>query len=89
MSDNNNTKNLLSPVRVGAYELPNRMVMAPLTRSRAGAGLAPTEMNATYYAQRASAGLIVTEATHITTQGIGYPHTPASGRPSRSRVGAR
>lgn len=82
MSDNE-TKNLLSPVRVGAYELPNRMVMAPLTRSRAGAGLAPTEMNATYYAQRASAGLIVTEATHITAQGIGYPFTPGIGTPEQ------
>ncbi|GAC1446186.1 MAG: alkene reductase [Pyrinomonadaceae bacterium] len=70
---------LLSTVRLGAYELPNRMVMSPLTRSRAGKGLAPTEMNATYYRQRASAGLIITEATHITLQGIGYPFTPGIG----------
>lgn len=82
MSDTE-TKNLLSPVRVGAYELPNRIVMAPLTRSRAGAGLAPTKMNATYYAQRASAGLIITEATHITAQGIGYPFTPGIGTPEQ------
>lgn len=80
---NQNTKknpdggiNLLSPFRLGAYELPNRMVMSPLTRSRAGEGLAPTEMNVTYYRQRASAGLIVTEATFVTPQGIGYPFTP-------------
>ena len=74
--DKKENVNLLSPVRVGAYELPNRMVMSPLTRSRAGAGLAPTEMNATYYRQRASAGLIVTEATFVSSQGIGYPYTP-------------
>ena len=69
-------KNLFTPVKVGAYELPHRIVMSPLTRSRAGAGLAPTEMNATYYAQRASAALIITEATQVTAQGIGYPSTP-------------
>jgi len=52
------------------------MVMAPLTRCRAGDGLAPTALNATYYAQRASAGLIISEATQISPQGIGYPGTP-------------
>jgi N-ethylmaleimide reductase len=70
------SKNLFTPVKVGPYELPHRIVMSPLTRSRAGAGLAPTEMNATYYAQRASAALIITEATQVTPQGIGYPSTP-------------
>lgn len=75
--------NLLSPVRLGAYELPNRMVMSPLTRSRAGAGLAPTALNATYYRQRASAGLIITEATHVTPQGVGYPFTPGVGTPEQ------
>jgi N-ethylmaleimide reductase len=76
-------KNLLTPVKVGAYELPHRIVMSPLTRSRAGAGLAPTEMNVTYYAQRASAALIVTEATHVTPQGIGYTNTPGIGTPEQ------
>ena len=57
--------------------------MAPLTRSRAGEGLAPTEINATYYRQRASAGLIITEATHVTPQGIGYPFTPGIGTPEQ------
>ncbi len=72
-----NDKNVLfSPVKVGALELPHRIVMSPLTRSRAGEGLAPTEMNATYYAQRASAALIITEATHFSEQGIGYALTP-------------
>ena len=84
MSQNKNQRlNLLSPVKLGDYELANRMVMSPLTRSRAGLGLAPTEMNATYYAQRASAGLIVTEATHVTPQGVGYPNTPGVGTPEQ------
>jgi N-ethylmaleimide reductase len=68
--------NLLSPVKVGAYDLPNRIVMAPLTRNRAGAGNVPQPLNATYYAQRASAGLIISEATQISPQGVGYPATP-------------
>lgn len=68
--------NLLSPVKLGRYELPNRLVMAPLTRNRAGGGNVPHEMNAIYYAQRATAGLIVTEATQVSPQGIGYPATP-------------
>lgn len=67
---------LLSPIRLGRYELPNRVVMAPLTRNRAGAGNAPTALNVTYYEQRASAGLIITEASQISPQGLGYPNTP-------------
>ena len=67
---------LLTPAPLGPYSLPNRMVMAPMTRSRAGEGRVPTEMAATYYRQRASAGLIVTEATQVSPQGVGYPDTP-------------
>jgi N-ethylmaleimide reductase len=67
---------LLTPYDLGPVRLRNRMVMAPMTRSRAGAGGVPTALAATYYAQRASAGLIVTEATQISPQGIGYPDTP-------------
>lgn len=67
---------LLSPVRLGPYLLPNRLVMAPMTRNRAGAGNVPQPMNALYYAQRASAGLIITEATQVSPQGVGYPYTP-------------
>lgn len=67
---------LFSPLRIGQLELPNRIVMAPLTRNRAGAGNVPTELAALYYAQRASAGLLITEASQISTQGIGYPATP-------------
>lgn len=67
---------LLSSVRLGAYELPNRIVLAPLTRCRAGTGYVPQEINAIYYGQRASAGLIIAEATQVSPQGIGYPNTP-------------
>jgi N-ethylmaleimide reductase len=67
---------LFSPIQVGACELPNRIVMAPMTRNRAGPGEVPTALMATYYAQRASAGLIITEGTQISAQGQGYPGTP-------------
>jgi len=70
------TLQLLSPVRLGDLELQNRVLMAPMTRNRAAAGNVPTELNATYYAQRASAGLIITEATQVSPQGVGYPGTP-------------
>jgi N-ethylmaleimide reductase len=67
---------LFSPIRLGPYELPNRVVMAPMTRNRAGPGEVPTPLMATYYAQRASAGLIISEGTQISPQGQGYPGTP-------------
>src|SRR5690606_24711213 len=68
---------LLSPVQAGSVLLPNRVLMAPLTRSRAGQpGDVPTAMNAEYYAQRSGAGLIVSEATQISRQGRGYALTP-------------
>lgn len=68
---------LLSPVDAGSTTLPNRVFMAPLTRSRAGQpGDVPTAMNAEYYAQRAGAGLIISEATQISRQGQGYAWTP-------------
>jgi N-ethylmaleimide reductase len=67
---------VLSPFNLGPLQLPNRVVMAPMTRNRAGRGNAPGPLNATYYAQRASAGLIVSEATQISPQGVGYPGTP-------------
>jgi N-ethylmaleimide reductase len=67
---------LFTPFRLGPLELPDRIVMAPMTRNRAGPGNAPTSLNATYYAQRAGAGLIITEATQISPQGLGYPGTP-------------
>lgn len=69
-------KNLFTPIKLGAYELPNRIVMAPLTRNRAGEGNVPQALNVTYYEQRASAGLIITEASQVSPQGVGYPATP-------------
>ena len=65
-----------TPVRIGSWELPQSFVMAPLTRNRAGAGHAPTELNATYYAQRAGAGLIVTEGVAPSQVGQGYLNVP-------------
>jgi N-ethylmaleimide reductase len=70
------TRPLFSPFTLGDLELNNRMIMAPMTRNRAGEGNAPTDMNATYYQQRASAGLIISEATQVSEEGIGYPGTP-------------
>lgn len=71
------SKTLFSPYQLGIMELTNRIVMAPLTRNRAGKGLVPSEFAAEYYAQRASAGLIITEATQISPQAQGYQDTPA------------
>jgi N-ethylmaleimide reductase len=67
---------LFSPLQIGKLNLKNRVFMAPLTRCRAVADNVPNDLMATYYAQRASAGLIISEATQISTQGIGYPCTP-------------
>jgi N-ethylmaleimide reductase len=67
---------LLTSVQLGDYLLKNRIVMAPLTRMRADEELKPTALNAEYYRQRSSAGLIVTEATQISPLGQGYPSTP-------------
>ncbi|WP_437732789.1 alkene reductase [Sorangium sp. So ce1335] len=67
---------LFSPFTLGPLSLPNRLVMAPMTRCRAGEGNVPTELNALYYEQRASAGLIITEATQVSPQGVGYLRTP-------------
>jgi N-ethylmaleimide reductase len=68
---------LFSPLQAGELRLPNRIVLAPLTRSRAGQpGDVPTQLNAEYYAQRASAGLIISEATNISRVAMGYALTP-------------
>ncbi|MEG2046323.1 MAG: alkene reductase [Comamonas sp.] len=67
---------LFTPYRLGALTLPNRLVMPPMTRSRAAAGNVATPLMAQYYAQRASAGLIVSEGTQISPQGQGYAWTP-------------
>ncbi len=67
---------LFDPIAVGDLTLPNRIIMAPLTRSRATSDTVPTDLMTTYYAQRASAGLIISEATQVTPEGQGYPNTP-------------
>src|SRR4029078_5634784 len=67
---------LFDPLKLGPYVLPNRILMAPLTRSRADTGRVPNGMMAEYYAQRASAGLILSEATSVSPMGVGYADTP-------------
>ncbi|HEX8699597.1 MAG TPA: alkene reductase [Myxococcaceae bacterium] len=72
-----NARKLLSSYRLGRLELKNRLVMAPMTRSRAlVTGNVPNPLAATYYAQRVSAGLLITEATQVSPQGVGYIRTP-------------
>ena len=80
---------LFSPYALGPLELSNRIVMAPLTRSRAGAGDVPGPMNAEYYVQRASAGLIISEATNISQQGKGYAFTPGIYTDAQVQAGSR
>jgi N-ethylmaleimide reductase len=75
--------NIFSPFTFGPLALPNRIVMAPMTRNRAEAGNVPGPRNALYYEQRASAGLIITEATQISPQGVGYPGTPGIHSPEQ------
>ena len=77
------TDNLFSPITIGPNTLRNRMVMAPLTRNRAGEGNVPQAMNAKYYRQRASAGLIISEATQVSAEGVGYPATPGIHSPEQ------
>ena len=67
---------LFDSLELGSIELPNRIVMAPLTRARAGFEAVPNELMAAYYAQRASAGMIITEATGISREGLGWPNAP-------------
>ncbi|HXA48121.1 MAG TPA: alkene reductase [Burkholderiaceae bacterium] len=68
--------NLFTPLTVGELHLPNRVVLAPLTRCRSDEGRVPNALMADYYAQRASAGLILSEATSVSPMGVGYPDTP-------------
>jgi 2,4-dienoyl-CoA reductase-like NADH-dependent reductase (Old Yellow Enzyme family) len=67
---------LFDPLQIGDVLLPHRMFMAPLTRCRASEGRVPNELMALYYTQRASAGMILTEATSVDPMGVGYPDTP-------------
>ncbi len=74
---------LFSSLKLGSLDCKNRVVMAPLTRSRAGPGNVPGTLNALYYAQRASAGLIISEATQIAPEGQGYISTPGIHSPQQ------
>ena len=67
---------LFEPIKLGHYLLPNRIVLAPMTRSRAGQSRMPNALMAEYYAQRADAGLLITEATSISVQGLGWNESP-------------
>jgi N-ethylmaleimide reductase len=74
---------LLSPYRLGGFSLTNRTVMSPMTRSRALEGNVPNPLAAAYYAQRAGAGLMVTEGTQVSPQGVGYIRTPGIHSPAQ------
>ena len=74
---------LFDPLRIGSIDMPNRIVMAPLTRARAGCDAIPTAIMATYYGQRASAGLIISEATGISREGLGWPDAPGLWKPAQ------
>ncbi len=67
---------LFDPIRIGSLDCPNRILMAPLTRGRATREGVPTPIMATYYAQRASAGLIISEGTGVSREGLGWPNAP-------------
>jgi len=74
---------LFHPIQIGQLNLPNRIVMAPLTRTRASEGRVPNQMMADYYVQRAGAGLILSEATAVDPMGVGYPDTPGIWSPDQ------
>ncbi len=74
---------LFDPLKIGAIDAPNRIVMAPLTRGRATRDFVPTPIMADYYAQRASAGLIISEATGISVEGLGWPYAPGLWTPAQ------
>ena len=81
--------NLFESVQLGSLVLANRVFMAPLTRNRAGEDGVPGELAATYYSQRASAGLVVTEATQISPMGKGYINTPGIYSPEQVQAWSR
>ena len=77
------TDPLFEPLHAGAFQLQNRIIMAPLTRCRASTGRVPNAMMAEYYGQRASFGMILSEATSISPLGVGYPNTPGIWSPEQ------
>ena len=74
---------LFEPLKVGAMEIPNRVIMAPLTRCRADQGRVPNALMRDYYVQRAGAGFILSEATSVSPMGVGYPDTPGIWSPQQ------
>ncbi|MEK7781639.1 MAG: alkene reductase [Verrucomicrobiota bacterium] len=80
----NDKLKLLEPLSLGELRLANRIFMAPLTRCRASAGRVPNALMRDYYVQRASAGLILSEATSVTAMGVGYPNTPGIWSPEQT-----
>lgn len=80
---------LFQPLRLGAIEATNRILMAPLTRGRSDSGSVPNAMMTEYYRQRASAGLIISEATGISVEGLGWPAAPGIGTRPRPTGGSR
>ena len=80
---NTENQNLFNPITIGKLQLPNRVIMAPLTRNRAGEGNVPQAIGVTYYEQRATAGLIITEASQVSPEGVGYPATPGIHSPEQ------
>lgn len=83
------TNALFSPTQLGAIEIPNRVIMAPMTRSRAGDRNCPNDLHVDYYTQRASAGLIITEGTQPSENGKGYCRTPGIHSPEQVDAWAR
>src|SRR6201992_2108590 len=79
---------LFDPITIGDLHLPNRILMAPLTRNRSsGPGRVPNTLMRDYYAQRAGAGLIISEATSVTPLGVGYPHPRGVGSNEQGEAG--
>src|SRR4029450_661668 len=76
LSQSTRMPTLFPPLQLGAFELPNRILMAPLTRARAGRDGVPNELMARYYAQRAGAGRIISERTGSSREGLGWPNAP-------------
>ncbi|HEC90200.1 MAG TPA: alkene reductase, partial [Alphaproteobacteria bacterium] len=83
MNDKTNAADLLSSAQLGPYSLKNRIVMAPMTRNRAAEGNVIQDMSVTYYRQRVSAGLIISEGSQISPHAVGYPRTPGIHSPEQ------
>jgi len=79
---------LLDPIQIGDIQLPNRVIMSPLTRLRGTPEHLPAQLIAEYYTQRAGAGLIISEGIPVVPQGVGYANVRGFGRRNKSRPGS-